>query len=92
MLAQTGVVDGTIMEDDHPLGFLFHEKGAVSLTDAAYRYCRHEPGIHVVLFSTGNMEHLQANVASLLRPPLAHEDLRIIHEMFGKVDNFSGHW
>ena len=92
MLAQTGVVDGTIVEDDHPLGFLFHEKGAVSLTDAAYRYCSHEPGIHVVLFSTGSMEHLQANVISLLRHPLPPEDLRKLNDMFNKVDNFSGHW
>ncbi|MCH7616131.1 MAG: aldo/keto reductase [Nitrospinae bacterium] len=92
MLAQTGVVDGTIVEDDHPLGFLFHEKGAVSLTDAAYRYCSHEPGIHVVLFSTGSMEHLQANVTSLLSPPLPHEDLIKIKELFGKVNHFSGHW
>lgn len=55
--------------------FLVHAGGAVSLTDAAYRYCRHEPGIHSVLFGTGNLEHLEANVASLLRPPLPQDDL-----------------
>jgi len=91
-LAETGVIDKTKVEDGHALNFLFHKKGAVSLTDAAYRYCRHEPGIHVVLFSTGNLEHLQANVSSLLRPPLPYKDLRRLQTMFKQVDNFSGHW
>ena len=91
-LAETGVTDKTKTEDGHALNFLFHKKGAVSLTDAAYRYCRHEPGIHVVLFSTGNLEHLQANVSSLLRPPLPYKDLRRLQTMFKQVDNFSGHW
>jgi len=34
-----------------PLGFLIHEGGASSLTDAAYRFARHEPGADVVLFA-----------------------------------------
>ena len=91
-LANMGVIERSMTEDANPLGFLFHEKGAVSLTDAAYRYCRYEPGIHVVLFSTGNVEHLQANVSSLLRPPLPLKDLRRLQAMFKQVDNFSGHW
>jgi len=91
-LANTGVIERSMTEDANPLGFLFHERGAISLTDAAYRYCRHEPGIHVVLFSTGNVEHLQANVSSLLRPPLPDKDARRLQAMFKQVDNFSGHW
>lgn len=90
-LAETGVIAKNNAQDTHPLSFLFHEKGAVSLTAAAYRYCRHEPGIHVVLFSTGNLEHLQANVSTLLRPPLPDKDLRKLQNLFNNVDNFSGH-
>ena len=48
--------------------------GATSLTDAAYRYVRHEPGVDVVLFGTGDQAHLRANIESILRPPLPQAD------------------
>ena len=38
------------------------------------------------------MEHLQANVSSLLRPPLPYKDLIRLQTMFKQVDNFLGHW
>ena len=38
----------------NPLGFLIHEAGAGTITEAAYRFARHEPGVHVVLFGTGD--------------------------------------
>ena len=57
-----------------PLGFLMHPGGAVSLTDAAYRYVRHEPGVDVVLFGTGDQAHLRTNIESILRPPLPQAD------------------
>jgi aryl-alcohol dehydrogenase-like predicted oxidoreductase len=38
--------------------------------DAAYRYVRHEPGVDVVLFGTGDVGHLWTNIASILKPPL----------------------
>ena len=53
-----------------PLGFLIHPGGASSLTDAAYRYVRHEPGVDVVLFGTGDQAHLRSNIESILKPPL----------------------
>src|SRR5438105_14042081 len=31
----------------NPLGFLLHEAGAGSITEAAYRFARHEPGVDV---------------------------------------------
>ena len=42
-LAEAGQVPAWLGETDHPLDFLIHENGASSLTDAAYRYVRHEP-------------------------------------------------
>ena len=78
------------IENDNPLGFLLHERGAVSIVDAAYRFCRSEPGIHVILSGTGNMVHLQANIKSFLRPPLPHEDLTRLKKIFRKVDSISG--
>ena len=55
----------------NPLDFLLKEGDADSVIDAAYRYVRHEPGADVVLFGTGNPEHVATNVKSILRPPLS---------------------
>ncbi len=70
---------------DDPLGFLVHDGGASSIPDAAYRFVRHEPGVDVVLFGTGNPEHLRSNIASLLKPPLPEADLRKLRELFGRL-------
>ncbi|MEZ5738318.1 MAG: hypothetical protein R3E68_01865 [Burkholderiaceae bacterium] len=55
-------------DTDEPLAFLVHEGGAQSLTDAAYRFARHEAGTDIVLFGTSRREHLRSNIASILRP------------------------
>ncbi len=69
-LIDQGQLDPTEVDMDNPLGFVFEESDATSLVDAAYRFCRYEPGVHVVLSGTGNPDHLQANIDSLCRPPL----------------------
>jgi len=68
-----------------PLGFLVHEGGAENLIDAAYRFARHEPGIDVVLFGTSRVEHLKANIASILRPPLPAADVAKLYDLFGHL-------
>ena len=65
-------------------------KGAESLPDAAYRFCREEPGVHVVLSGTGNAKHLQANLASFARPPLPEGDIKKLKQIFAKVDSTTG--
>jgi aryl-alcohol dehydrogenase-like predicted oxidoreductase len=71
----------------NPLGFLVHEQdgGAASVTEAAYRFVRHEPGVDVVLFGTGDPEHLRTNIASILKPPLPETDRRILAQLFGHL-------
>jgi aryl-alcohol dehydrogenase-like predicted oxidoreductase len=71
----------------NPLGFLIHETdgGAATLTEAAYRFVRHEPGVDVVLFGTGDPEHLRANIAAILKPPLPETDRRMLAKMFGHL-------
>lgn len=54
----------------NPLEFLLNGSGATNITDAAYRFARHEPGVDVVLFGTGDAEHLRSNIVSILSPPL----------------------
>jgi len=73
-----------------PLGFLTHEGGAVNLVDAAYRFCRYEPGTHVILSGTGNLDHMKANIESILRPSLPENDLTKLKSIFRNVDSISG--
>jgi aryl-alcohol dehydrogenase-like predicted oxidoreductase len=84
-LAQQGLVEPWLGDSDDPLGFLVHEAGASSVIDAAYRYARHEPGVDVVLFGTGNAAHLRANIASLLKPPLPEPDRAKLAALFGHL-------
>jgi hypothetical protein len=69
----------------NPLGFLLHEGGASNITEAAYRFVRHEPGVDVVLFGTGDPEHLRANIAALLTPPLPLADRLTLSKLFGRL-------
>jgi len=75
---------------DDPLGFLVHEGGAVSITDAAYRFCHYEPGTHVIFSGTGNPAHLGVNVESFARPPLPEEDMVKLKSIFRNVDSVTG--
>jgi aryl-alcohol dehydrogenase-like predicted oxidoreductase len=84
-LAEKGLVDKTLVDTDDPLGFLVREGGAADMTEAAYRYVRHEPGVDVVLFGTGDAAHLRNNVASLLGPPLPEADRQKLAALFGHL-------
>jgi aryl-alcohol dehydrogenase-like predicted oxidoreductase len=70
-LIARGEVDASLIDADRPLDFLLDH--AKSITEAAYRFCAHEPGATVVLFGTGNADHLRENIASLSAPPLPAE-------------------
>ena len=82
-LAAEGKVPAALAAEKNPLAFLVHEGGAQSVTDAAYRFARYQPGIDVVLFGTGNVAHLKANIASILRPPLPAADVKKLRDLFG---------
>ena len=84
-LAAAGQVPQWLADSDNPLGFLLHEGGASSVPDAAYRFVRHEPGVHVTLFGTSEPEHLRANIASLLKPPLPEADRQQLAALFGHL-------
>lgn len=84
-LAAEGKVPAAFGESDAPLDFLIHPDGAASLTDAAYRYARHEPGVDVVLFGTGDAAHLRSNVASILKPPLPQADRDRLADLFSHL-------
>jgi len=89
-LVRQGLVEPDALDEVEPLGFLLREGGSHSLMDAAYRFCRVEPGVDVVLSGTGSVAHLEANVASILRPPLPDSDRQRLMEIFARVDTVSG--
>jgi aryl-alcohol dehydrogenase-like predicted oxidoreductase len=84
-LAVEGRVPDWLAEREQPLDFLIHGD-TTSLIDAAYRYARHEPGADVVLFGTGDAEHLKSNIESILKPPLPAEDAAKLNALFGALE------
>ena len=84
-LVAEGRLSSAFADSDSPLNFLVHEGGATSTMDAAYRFARHEPGADVVLFGTGKVAHLRANIDSILKPALPPADVEKLHAAFGEL-------
>jgi aryl-alcohol dehydrogenase-like predicted oxidoreductase len=85
-LVEDGLLDASVLSGGaDPLAFLVSEGGAESITDAAYRYARHEKGADVILFGTGNKAHVKANIDSILRPPLPAPVIERLHRTFGHL-------
>ena len=89
-LVKQGLVSDEVLDDAEPLGFLLKDGIAETIPDASYRFCRDEPGIHVVLSGTGNLDHLETNVRSLDRSPLPEAITERLKSLFAKVDSVSG--
>ena len=58
---------------------------ASSLAEAAYRFCRHVPGIDVTITGTGNADHLRENLAAIGGAPLPPVVVRQLADIFGAV-------
>lgn len=84
-LIDRGEVDG--VDADDPLRFLDH--AASDTVEAAYRFVRHEPGVHVTLSGTGNVDHMKTNIASIQMPPLPEDVLAELRRRYGRVDSVS---
>ena len=84
-LVEQGHLDASILFEGDPLGFLVSDGAAENITDAAYRYARHEQGADVILFGTGNKAHVKENVDSILRPSLAPAVIERLHASFGHL-------
>lgn len=61
-----------------------------SVPEAAYRFCRHLPGVDCVLSGTGSVAHLEANVRAANKPPLSEKVVTRIRKLFGGIDSVSG--
>lgn len=89
-LVAQNLVDPAAFDAADPLGFLLTEGQAESVPDAAYRFCRWEPGLDVILSGTSSIEHLRENAASLARPALPAEVVARLQTLFQHVDTVSG--
>jgi aryl-alcohol dehydrogenase-like predicted oxidoreductase len=89
-LLESGQLRGDEIDSNDPLGFVLQESGSPSLMDAAYRFCRDEPGMHVILSGTGDVSHMEENIASFERPPLPVEVRERVVRMFAGLDTVSG--
>ena len=83
-------INASSFNADNPLGFLTESGVASSVTEAGYRFARHEPGMDCVLISTGNADHLRENTVSLNLPALPLTILARLQQIFGRVDSVSG--
>jgi hypothetical protein len=81
-LADTGEVPPELAASPDPVGFPVHDGVTTSRPDAAYRIARHEAGVDVMLFGTSTLEHLRANVHSILSAPPPADDLQLL-DAFG---------
>jgi L-galactose dehydrogenase len=89
-LVQEGLIPGSAIDLADPLGFLLQKGVAATIPEAAYRFCRHQSAVDVVLTGTGNPEHLKANIEAILKPALPQQALRRLEELFGRLDWLTG--
>jgi aryl-alcohol dehydrogenase-like predicted oxidoreductase len=89
-LVTAGDIEAAQLDIESPLGFLESNADIKSIVQAAYRFCRHEPGVTVVLTGTGNEAHLAENVDSILAGPLPTNINEKLESIFGNVDSVSG--
>ena len=89
-LMESGEVDASTLDGTDPLAFVTEHPEVNSLVEAAYRFCRHEPGADVVLTGTSDPDHLRDNVRAILSPPLPEDVQSRLRQIFGKVTSVSG--
>ena len=78
------IAPGALPEKD-PLSCLL--KGGVdSLPAAGYKFAAAHRAVSTVLTGTGSIEHLEANIRSVLGTPLSEKDIDRIRTIFGKVN------
>jgi L-galactose dehydrogenase len=71
-------------EPDKELNDIIADASAAALPELAYRYCRHQRGMDIVLTGTGDPEHLRKNVEAVLSPPLPKPVLRRLEAWYAR--------
>jgi aryl-alcohol dehydrogenase-like predicted oxidoreductase len=89
-LIESGDLEESLVDRESPLEFLEKNSQVKSIVEAAYRFCRFEPGVTVVLTGTGSKDHLKENIESILSGPLPSDLTEALGNLFGKIDSISG--
>lgn len=89
-LVQEGRLDAAELNLQNPLGFLLDDGDCTSLSEAAYRFVRHEAPASVILTGTGNVRHLADNVRAIAAPPLRPAHVAKLRAIFGALDSLTG--
>jgi aryl-alcohol dehydrogenase-like predicted oxidoreductase len=85
-----GLLAADAVPDDKPLGWLLGP-WADTIHAAAYKFAAAHPAVSTVLVGTGRVEHLEANVAAILGPPLPPELVERAQRTFGPVSRNVNH-
>ena len=84
-----GMMARDTVPDDGPLDFLIH--GPVeSIVAAGYKFGASHEAVATVLIGTGNVAHLEQNIAAILGPPLPKADSDRIRVLFGHLAESEG--
>ena len=89
-LVQRGEVDADQFNPADPFDFLVNDPRVRDQLEAAYRFCRHEPGAHVVRSGTGSCDHLDQNIEAILAPPLPNDIRDKLEQLFARAVSASG--
>lgn len=89
-LVKKGEVDPGKVNMATAFDFILENGDTTSVVEAAYRFCRHEPGADVVLTGTGKVEHLSENIRSINARSLTSDNQARLKDVFGMVDSVSG--
>jgi L-galactose dehydrogenase len=89
-LIDLGEIDPQAVDTNDPCDLLLEPAISGSLTETAYRFCRHSLGVNAVLTGTGNLKHLDDNIAAINGKPLPENVLERLSLVFGGVRSATG--
>jgi aryl-alcohol dehydrogenase-like predicted oxidoreductase len=84
-----GLIPRDAVRDERPLDFLVHGQ-VPSVVAAGYKFGVSHEAIGTVLVGTGNVRHLEENIAAILGPPLPAADVERIRALFGHLAESEG--
>ena len=88
-LVSLGLLNETEANADR-LVRLLNDHGVTTLAEAAMRFCRFELPADVVLTGTGDVQHLEANIAACEAGPLPDIISAEFRRLFSKLDSLTG--